>query len=87
MVERLSKLEANRRLRKRIDRIKNEFAKIDKCFAGRMEEDEKDLSEEEYMRKWRRSKGWRSRGWRVLLGTHDLVRSLQSTLFQNPGEV
>ena len=57
MVERLSKLEANRRLRKRIDRIKSEFAKIDNYFAEKR--DERDLSEEEYVRRWHRSKGWR----------------------------
>ena len=57
VVERLSKLEANRRLRKRIDRIKSEFAKIDNYLAEKR--DERDLSEEEYVRRWHRSKGWR----------------------------
>ena len=49
VVKRLRKLEANRRLRKKIHRLKSEFEKIDKYFAERR--DERDLSEEDYMRK------------------------------------
>ena len=63
MVECLRMLENNRRVRERIDKLKNKFTKIDACYAKKMGEDEKDLSDEEYMKKWCRNKGWRSKGW------------------------
>ena len=40
-------LEKNRRVRERIDNLKNEFTKIDAFYAKKMGEDEKDLSDED----------------------------------------
>ena len=61
VVERLRMLEEIRRGRERIDKLKNEFTKIDLFFANKMAEDEKDMSDEDY-RKWRRDRVGGARG-------------------------
>ena len=62
VVERLRMLEEIRRGRERIDKLKNEFTKIYLFFANKMGEDEKDLSDEDYMKKWRRDRVGGARG-------------------------
>ena len=47
--------------RERIDKLENEFTKIDLFFANKMAEDEKDMSDEDY-RKWRRDRVGGARG-------------------------
>ena len=57
MVERLRMLEKNRHLREKIKMCKDRLSKMDMYYAEKMRKDERDLSDEEYMKKWGRNKG------------------------------